>query len=262
MTELGPLAHDLNMKNDELSLESRVTILLDDFVNTAVSSIGKDLRAIYVYGSAAENRLRATSDVNLILILKSFSIEAVNSIREKYRNAHAAIKLRVMFVLESELGEVSQAFPLKFEDINSRHKLLFGENLLKKTDLSRDVQLQAIRQNLLNIQLRLREQYVLVSLRPEQLGRVISEMMGPLRACTFTMCNVLGVKAQNPRESLEICVSKLENPQEMKTLVSDLSKMREFSNFEKVQTSPQMLYENLLELIKSLLAYSRSLSTN
>ena len=46
--------------------------LLRDFTETACHALGSDLHSIVLYGSAAEGRLRPTSDVNVILVLSKF----------------------------------------------------------------------------------------------------------------------------------------------------------------------------------------------
>jgi hypothetical protein len=46
------------------NLPPRVQEVLRDFVEAARGAFGPDLRAVVLYGSAAEGRLRATSDVN------------------------------------------------------------------------------------------------------------------------------------------------------------------------------------------------------
>src|SRR5687768_12122218 len=84
------------------------------FVDTAVESLAGDLRAIVLYGSAAEGRLRPTSDVNLVLVLRSFDRARIDPLREPFRVARAAAGLRVMFLLEREIDHAAHAFAVKF----------------------------------------------------------------------------------------------------------------------------------------------------
>ena len=73
---------------------------LDVFVAAAQSAFGDDLAAAVLFGSAADGQLRATSDVNLLLLLKRFTPQTADALRGPLRLAHAAIDLQVMFLLE------------------------------------------------------------------------------------------------------------------------------------------------------------------
>jgi predicted nucleotidyltransferase len=68
--------------------------VLESFVEAARSCLGSDLRSIVLYGSAAEGRLRQTSDVNAIVILAAFDAAKVDQLREPLRTAHAAVDSR------------------------------------------------------------------------------------------------------------------------------------------------------------------------
>jgi len=59
--------------------------VLGDFVEAARGAFGPDLRAVVLYGSAAEGRLRATSDVNVILVLGTFDRARAEALREPMR---------------------------------------------------------------------------------------------------------------------------------------------------------------------------------
>jgi len=82
------------------------------------------------FGSAAENRFAATSDVNLLLVLRAFTPERIARLRDALLAAEAVIKLRVMFLLESEVASAAEFFAHKFHDILRRHRTIFGEDVL------------------------------------------------------------------------------------------------------------------------------------
>ena len=74
-------------------LPPQVTRVLHSVVEAARSAFGTALRSVILYGSGAEGRLRATSDVNLILVLSAFERSQADQIREPLRVAEAAIRL-------------------------------------------------------------------------------------------------------------------------------------------------------------------------
>lgn len=190
-------------------LPPSVAQTLDTFVAAARQAFSNDLRSVVLYGSAAEGRLRAASDVNLILVLKQFVRERADAIREPFRAAHAAIRLEVMFLLESEIAQASEAFAVKFADILARHRVLHGDDPFAGAVIPRDATVRRLRQVLLNLRMRLRERYALVSLREEQLAAIIADNAGPIRASAATLLQLEGRGAYSPKEALEIFTADL-----------------------------------------------------
>jgi hypothetical protein len=72
---------------------------------------------VVLYGSGAEGKLRASSDVDVILVLAKFEPAAADRIRGPLSLASPAIRLRAMFLMEDEIGAASEAFAQKFIDI-------------------------------------------------------------------------------------------------------------------------------------------------
>ncbi|MCA1576116.1 MAG: nucleotidyltransferase domain-containing protein [Acidobacteria bacterium] len=186
-----------------ITLPTNVSTTLNTFIAAAKKAFGDQLVSVVLYGSGAEGKLRSTSDVNLILLLKGFDRSLADQIREPLRLAEAAIKLRVMFLLQDELQPASQAFAVKFGDIARRRLILYGEDPFASITISRDDAIFRLKQTLLNLTLRLREAYVSRSLREEQLSTVIANAAGPLRACASTLLELEGRPASSPKDALE-----------------------------------------------------------
>jgi predicted nucleotidyltransferase len=91
-----------------------------------VQSFAEDLRSLILFGSAAEGRMRASSDVNLLVVLDRLNVERLNGVAELVQMAGAAVELHPMFMLFSELPLAAEAFAVKFDDIAHRHALLYG----------------------------------------------------------------------------------------------------------------------------------------
>lgn len=185
-----------------MTTQQQVDEVLGGFVDSAKTSFGGDLASIVLFGSAAEGRLRATSDVNLIVVLKAFDPVKADGLRETLRVARAAIQLMPMFVLESEIAAAAEAFAVKFDDIARRHRVLLGDDPFKNLAVPRAAKVTRLRQVLLNQVLRLRERYVERSLREEQVVLVIADATGPLRAAAATLLELEGTPAPSPREAL------------------------------------------------------------
>jgi predicted nucleotidyltransferase len=222
---------------------------LRKFVDTASQVIGSNLVSVVLFGSAAEGRLRLTSDVNLLLILRAFEREQMDGIREPYRLARASIDLNCMFVLEEELADASEAFSVKFQDILNRHRVLFGKDVLKTLKISREATVRRLKQVLLNMSLRMREHYVLSSLREEQLTKVVADNSGPLRASAATLLALEGVGFIRPKEALEKVVNEL-NQKNLFSSLSKISQARETGHLDKGAASETFL--SMMTIVQAL----------
>jgi predicted nucleotidyltransferase len=199
-----------NMNTELLqALPANVTRVLTDFISAAEQAFGADLRAIVLYGSAAEGRLRPTSDVNLLLVLSRFEQAKAAELSEPLRVGQTAVKLAVMFLLESEIAGAAEAFAVKFADILQRRQMLFGTDPFANLVISRTAELMRLKQSLLNLTLRWREAFVARGLREEQLAAVVADAAGPLRACAAALLTLEGTPAASPKEALEQVAASL-----------------------------------------------------
>ncbi len=210
---------------------------LDVFVAAAQTAFGDDLAAAVLFGSAADGQVRATSDVNLLLLLKRFTPQTADALRGSLRLAHAAIDLQVMFLLESELTQAADAFAVKFADIIARHRVLLGVDPFASLHTSRDAVLRRLRQVLLNQQVRMRERYMLLSLNEEQLAGAIADAAGPLRSAAASLAQLEGKSAQSGKQALEAFVDQLGDPA-LHTALQAMSKARETARLAPGQALP------------------------
>lgn len=185
------------------ALPEQVSRVLNEFIDEAQAAFAADLKSIVLFGSAAEGRLRATSDVNLLLVLGRFDPARAEALRSPLRLAQAAIRLSPMFVLEAELSSAITAFAEKFSDILRRRKVLYGEDPFVGIEIPRAILAARLEQVLLNLILRLREAYVMRGLREEQLAIAIAEAAGPLRSCAAMLLELEGQGENSPRAALE-----------------------------------------------------------
>lgn len=206
-------------------LPEDVQRVVDSLVSSARNAFGDALRSVILYGSGAEGRLRATSDVNLLFVLTRFD-SAADAIREPYRFAQAAANVTAMFVLDSELEDAGEAFAQKFADIARRHVVLHGDDVVSRITISRDALVRRLRQVLLNLTIRLREAYVERSLREEQCAITVADAAGPLRTSAASIVELEGGQAMPPKEALEKVVGELAR-RDLADLLPHLSEARE-----------------------------------
>jgi hypothetical protein len=146
--------------------------------------------------------MRRTSDVNVVVVLRSVDPTKLAAIGEAYRFAHAAVRLSAMFILESEIGVAKDAFAVKFADIARRREVLYGSDPFVGLAISREAALHRVLQVLVNLQLRLRGRFALSSPYGEQLVMAAADAVGPLRACAAVLLWLESGTRVMPREAL------------------------------------------------------------
>ncbi|MEP7069200.1 MAG: hypothetical protein ABI789_08170 [Usitatibacter sp.] len=211
---------------DSAQLPGEISRSLDSFVAEASAALGDDLASLVLFGSAAEGRLRATSDVNVMLVLKAFTPERIDKLREPLRLAHATIRLEAMLIIEDEIAEAAEAFAVKFADIAGRHRVLAGRDVLSALRPSREAMRARVGQVLLNFVLRMRERYALVSLREEQLAALVADCAAPLRSAAEIILQLEGRPAASPKHALEIVATELD-PVAWRESLEQMSRARE-----------------------------------
>ena len=240
------------------TLPPNVGRVLTGFVEEAQRVFDHDLRAVVLYGSGAEGKLRATSDVNVLLVLSEFDQKRADQLREPLRLAQAAIRLRAMFLLESELQPATEAFAVKFADIIRRRRVLYGDDPFDGISVSRDDAIVRLKQALLNLTLRLREAYIARGLREEQLVAMISDMAGPLRSCAATLLELEGSPAESLTEALHQVAASLPDGSARAEEVSLISEARQKKSLAQGVAAPTLFH--LIELARSMWTRAAALS--
>jgi predicted nucleotidyltransferase len=211
---------------DKAGFSDDVQNIFCELINDICVNLNEDLTSIILYGSAAEGKMRLTSDINLLVVLKKFPREKVDVFRENLRLAKTITDIKVMFILYDEIEEAAEAFAIKFSDIIHRHIVIFGSDPIQNLSISRDAKIRRLQQVILNLTIRLRERYAIVSLREEQLALVLADITGPLRVAAANILEIQGNPAASIKEALEIISSTLEVDNWQQAL-STLSTIRE-----------------------------------
>lgn len=245
------------METQYRDLPGNVSDQLRSLISVASEHCAPNLQSVILFGSAAEGRLRKTSDVNVILIMKSFEIEQVNSLREFLRISASAVRLNVMFLLESEINSAMDVFAVKFADILERHRVLWGRDPFAQLAVDRSAAIQRLHQVILNLVLRLRERYAFQSLREEQMAIVVAETAGPLRAAAKTLLTLQGSSsALPPKEALQKWSES--NPGNWQELLQTISMARETRSLPPGQGS--IAVRQMLEMLDLMYKQVRELS--
>lgn len=238
--------------------QAPIAVMLNSFLQSAKDAFGPDLLSAVLFGSAAEGKLRATSDLNLILVLASFNQERADRLRESLRVTQAAIQLHPMFLLRNEISCAARSFAPKFADILRRRVILFGDDPFVLLSIPRDSQVRQLRQQLLNLILRLRASYVARSLREEQLNLVIAGALGPLRSYAADLLALEGRAQVSSSQALATIGTDVGMPDWTRTLA------RLSATQESRVSSPgdlPLLFSHLLDLVCRIHTRAEALSS-
>jgi predicted nucleotidyltransferase len=214
--------------------------VLSELIDAAKRCFSTDLVLAALFGSAAEDRLRPGSDVNILFVLECFDAVKVDAFRAALRTAHSALRVQAMFLLRAELPVAAELFAVKFNDMRTRHRMLHGPDLLKDLVIDNAELRRRLREDLLNLAIRLRERYVMVSLREEQLVAVIASAAPPLRASAMALLKLRGIEAPSLREALETVVAGIGNAA-FSAAVANLSQAREEQRLPPGVAGPMLL---------------------
>jgi predicted nucleotidyltransferase len=191
-----------NATVDAPELPAAVEHALAAFTEALREAFGDRLVSVTLFGSAAEGRMRATSDVNVAVVTRTFTRDDAVRLREPLALAHAAVDLRAMFLRADEVSAAAEAFAAKFADIRRRRYVLAGADVLGGVAVPRAAEILRVKQVLLNLVLRTRTAYAQAAREPD-LDRQLSDLAGPLRACAAALLDLEGRPAPDARTALE-----------------------------------------------------------
>ena len=120
------------------------------------------------------------SDVNVLLVFRTVNIEVLDRAAPLVRQGALEFRLAAMLVTEADLRDSADVFPIKFQDMQRRHKLLWGEDPFPKVNVTRENLRLRCEQELRNLSLRLRQSYIQRTDRPELLQAALNRAVSSL----------------------------------------------------------------------------------
>jgi predicted nucleotidyltransferase len=235
-------------------LPAPVVLVLEEFVATLRKAIGSQLDSVVLLGSAAEGRLRSTSDINLLVMARGLALSQLDALRPTLHVGRAAIGLTVTFLERAELPHAMEAFAVKFSDIKARHRVLCGTSPLESLQITREAAVHRLRQVLLNLTLLLRERYVVDGVHEERLARVLADATGPIRAGAAALVALRDGRSLVPKAALE----DLLTGGEWAECLRGLSAIHRDEHLPRGAT--RRLFADALRLLESLGAMASALS--
>jgi predicted nucleotidyltransferase len=219
-------------------MDAGVQKVLASFTDAATKAFGDSLRSIVLFGSAAEDRLRPVSDVNVLVVLRTFDPAAAERLRDELRLARAAVALRPMFVAEAELPDAVELFATKFADIRRRHRVLVGDDPFDKITVSRAARVRSLRRTLLNLSMRLRERFA--SVPADGHAAVLAAFAPTVRTAAAEWLALRDGASPTPREALSQAARELGDGADASALET-MSAAREGGDVQPAQARDALL---------------------
>jgi predicted nucleotidyltransferase len=228
--------------------------ILAELVQSVIEALAPNLRCVLLFGSAAEGRLRPTSDVNLLVLANHLSGAQLDALRAPSKAGRAAAGVAILFLESAEFSDACESFAMKFADMKARHRVLYGENPFATVEISRDAAIRRLRQVLLNLKLRLRERYVLEGDQSDRLALALADMTGPIRVGAATLLALRDGVDRPPKLALQEFCSE----PRWADCLEQLSAVHRGESLSPERV--QMLVGSVLELLAALAAAAGALS--
>jgi predicted nucleotidyltransferase len=174
---------------DELlqRLPATIKTKLQELRDALVGALGDDLQALIVYGSAVRGGfVEGRSDLDLLIVLRHDDRALLEKIGGAILLARTSARIESMLLRGDELAKAADVFPLLFDDVRSRHALLYGTDPfagLAISDAHRRLRIeQELREARIRLRLVLSEAPLLPRLLNGAVARKVKQLRSPLHA--------------------------------------------------------------------------------
>ena len=119
--------------------------------------------------------------MNVLLVFRSVNLDILDQVAPLIRQGVLEFRLTAMLVTEADLRDSADVFPIKFQDMQRHHRVLWGEDPFPKVSIAREHVRLRCEQELRNLSLRLRQSYIQRNDRPDllqiALNRAVSSLL-------------------------------------------------------------------------------------
>jgi len=131
---------------------------LQELVDRLKHAQGERLRSVVLYGSAAAGEHNEHfSDLNVLCVLTRVTPVELASSEPIFKWWRAEGNPSPLLLSEEELGTSTDCFPVEFHDMQERHRILYGPNLIEKLVIDRTFYRAQVEMELRSKLLRLRQ---------------------------------------------------------------------------------------------------------
>lgn len=135
------------------------------------------IRSIILYGSAAREDYRpGKSDINLLVVVEHIDVSILKSVLDPVTRGRR-YGIAPFFITERNLLSSLDVFPVKFLAMKESYKLLWGQDVLKNLEISREHIRLRCEQEIKNLLFLMRRQFLIGGGRPRSLTEMMSRVV-------------------------------------------------------------------------------------
>lgn len=114
---------------------------IEEFKNEILNIHNKNIIAIYVYGSyvSKTNFILKKSDINILIIFDTLNFNMLNlilPITHKYKKKY---NISILPLTQNYILESIDIFPVEFLDIQLNRKIIYGSDIIKTLEFTKDL---------------------------------------------------------------------------------------------------------------------------
>lgn len=189
------------------TIDDQTERTLESFRDALTEQLGEDLASVVLFGSATGSHyIEDVSDLNLLIVVESASMQALETIRTTLRN-HKGIPIDPLIVTRAEVDRLPEAFPIESADIQAARRVLSGDDPLANLRVQPEAIRRQLAPELLGKTMRLRSVYAQAKKgNDKELRATLSHAISPFSALMRALLYVGDAQFAElspPREFLE-----------------------------------------------------------
>jgi predicted nucleotidyltransferase len=187
------------MSEDELSaLDAQTSERLRELRDALVRALETNLVSLVVYGSAARGGWReGQSDVDVAIVVREAPREALLKIANAMQVARYSARIESIILLEGELEESTDVFPLLYDDIKRHHVVVHGSDAFAPLVVSDHHRRLRVEQELREARTRLRRVVVDSLGAKGPLAGAVIRKAKQIRAPLYALFQMRGVECED-----------------------------------------------------------------
>ena len=180
---------------------------INDFVSRLSQAAGNNLLSVILYGSAAEGEFHPEySDLNLLCVLQDTSFASLSKIANPVEWWRKKKHHPPLVLTPQELKATADVFSIEFVDMKQRHRVLYGEDVLRNLDVPMHLHRSQLEYELREKLFLLRQHILVAGTREKDLWEV---MLNSLSSFTTLFRHVLIELGEQGRKHSRDAVEEL-----------------------------------------------------
>jgi predicted nucleotidyltransferase len=191
--------------------ESKVpTKSIEEFISRLRQAAGPNLLSVILYGSAASGEFDPEfSDINLLCILREASFQTLAALAPAIDWWHRQRQPTPLLMTGEELERSSDVFVIELMDIQSQHRVLYGEDVLERLAISTQFHRVQVEYELREKLILLRQRMLRAAANDGKLWELMFRSLSAFTALFRHALLVVGERAPaNKREVLHLAASR------------------------------------------------------